>query len=123
MSPRLYPFTFFPEVRDVLGTPHRLNAEARAASPTLIDNPIATVNDNLPGSGDIVRYTPQPPIPARTPADPFARHVALGRHHRDTTTLPPPISAAHGVDITLSVLALALTQRPPSTVTAALFIH
>ena len=38
MSSRHYPFTLSPEVRDVLGTPHRLNAEARAASPTLFDN-------------------------------------------------------------------------------------
>ena len=76
MSPRLYPFTFFSEDRDVLGTPHRLNAEARAASPTLFDNSVANhlayVNDNLPGSGDIMRYTPHSPTPAGTPADPFA---------------------------------------------------
>ena len=76
MSPRLYPFTLFPEDRDVLGTPHRLNTKARAASPTFFDSSaaihLAYVNDNLPGSGDIVRYTPLPPIPSGTPADPFA---------------------------------------------------
>ena len=65
MSPRLYPLTFFSEDRDVLGTPHRLNTKARAASPpTFLDSSaaghLAYVNDNLPGSGscgdEIVKF-------------------------------------------------------------------
>ena len=66
MSSRQYPFTFSPEVRDILGPSRRLNAEIRAAFPTLFDNSVANrltyVNDNLLGPGVIVRYTPQPPL-------------------------------------------------------------
>ena len=91
MSPRLYPFTFFSEDRDVLGTPHRLNTKARAAFPTFFDSSAAThlayVNDNPPGSGDIVRYAPLPPIPSGTPADPFLLDTQLSVSI--TRTLPP----------------------------------
>ena len=96
MSPRLYPFTLFPEDRDVLGTPHRLNTKARAAFPTFFDSSAAThlayVNDNPPGSGDIVRYAPLPPIPSGTPADPFcltrsSRLASPGHYHLPATEI------------------------------------
>ncbi len=75
-SSRNHPFSFSPEIREILGPPSRIKAEARATYPALFDSTIADrltyVNDNCLGPCVMMRWVPQTLIPAGTPVGIFS---------------------------------------------------